>query len=324
MSNLSYLSTLSPGFFNPAFIEGNIDFVGDVHGYAQELLDLLIKMGYERKGEAYTHPSRMVVFLGDYIDRGPGQLDTLRIIRAMTEAGSAIALMGNHELNAIGWYTASDHGYLRPRSQKNEVQHIAFLSEVRAIPDAHSDWVSWFKTLPVAIEHPLFSAAHACVCENTLNELKPILTDTLCLHPDLIADYFNEDKVAFTLIEKLLKGPEVALPVSYLDHDGHSRRRCRLAWWKDPQEQREHQLMLPERTRSSLSGSLLAVEEWPTVKLSAKPSFFGHYWFSKDIGIISPTLACLDYSVAKKGPLVAYRFSGEPLLCNSKFISTAV
>ena len=31
---------------------------------------------------------------------------------------------------------------------------------------------------------------------------------------------------------------------------------------------------------------------------------------------------CVDYSVAKGGPLVAYRFDGEPQLSAGKFVAT--
>jgi hypothetical protein len=45
---------------------------------------------------------------------------------------------------------------------------------------------------------------------------------------------------------------------------------------------------------------------------------FGHYWFSGPPQVISPQFACLDYSVAKGGPLVAYRFDGEAELTSEK------
>jgi hypothetical protein len=54
-----------------------------------------------------------------------------------------------------------------------------------------------------------------------------------------------------------------------------------------------------------------------------KPVFFGHYWRSGkptknvDWGIHA---ACLDFSVAKGGPLVAYRWSGESILSEANFV----
>jgi hypothetical protein len=78
------------------------DVIGDIHGYAKTLRRLLEKLGYEEVGARYTHPDhRRVIFLGDYIDRGPNIRETLGIVRAMVDAGSALAIMGNHEFNAL-------------------------------------------------------------------------------------------------------------------------------------------------------------------------------------------------------------------------------
>ena len=45
-----------------------------------------------------------------------------------------------------------------------------------------------------------------------------------------------------------------------------------------------------------------------------KPLFFGHYWLEGQPSPVSGRAACVDYSVAKEGKLVAYRFAaGEPL-----------
>jgi hypothetical protein len=45
------------------------------------------------------------------------------------------------------------------------------------------------------------------------------------------------------------------------------------------------------------------------------PVFFGHDWLRGTPVISGDYAACLDYSVAKKGFLTAYRWSGENILC---------
>ena len=47
-----------------------IDFIGDIHGHADKLEELLLKLGYTKSAGAYSHPQRKVLFVGDYIDRG--------------------------------------------------------------------------------------------------------------------------------------------------------------------------------------------------------------------------------------------------------------
>ncbi|MCJ8279607.1 MAG: metallophosphoesterase, partial [Rivularia sp. ALOHA_DT_140] len=46
----------------------------------------------------YSHPEgRKALFLGDLVDRGPRILDTVKLVKSMVEAGSAICVPGNHE-----------------------------------------------------------------------------------------------------------------------------------------------------------------------------------------------------------------------------------
>jgi protein phosphatase len=81
---------------------GPFDIIGDVHGCADELETLLCKLGYAvtwtGKEVAVTPPpGRRVIFVGDLVDRGPRSPDVLRIARHMVEAGSALAVVGNHD-----------------------------------------------------------------------------------------------------------------------------------------------------------------------------------------------------------------------------------
>ena len=77
-----------------------IDLIGDIHGHADKLEELLLKLGYAKNNGAYSHPHRKVLFVGDYIDRGPKIRETLEIVKSMVDSENAIALMGNHEYNA--------------------------------------------------------------------------------------------------------------------------------------------------------------------------------------------------------------------------------
>ena len=68
--------------------------IGDIHGYAGHLLDL-----HARLLDDGMDPDRdTVVFLGDYIDRGPESRRVVEIVRAYLRAHPHwIALAGNHE-----------------------------------------------------------------------------------------------------------------------------------------------------------------------------------------------------------------------------------
>lgn len=73
----------------------------------------------------YAHPGRKVLFVGDYIDRGPKIWETLELVRRMVDNDSAIALMGNHEYNALCFhFKKTGGGHLRKHLIKNIVQHF--------------------------------------------------------------------------------------------------------------------------------------------------------------------------------------------------------
>ncbi|HEV8122464.1 MAG TPA: AAA family ATPase [Candidatus Polarisedimenticolia bacterium] len=80
---------------------GPFDVIGDVHGCARELAALLLRLGYRRRGSGpFVHPlGRRAVFIGDLVDRGPRCLDAASIAMGMVEAGTGLAVLGNHDLD---------------------------------------------------------------------------------------------------------------------------------------------------------------------------------------------------------------------------------
>mgnify|MGYP006143977909 CR=1 FL=1 len=77
--------------------------IGDVHGCGDELDALLDAIGY-LPGEdgVRRHPEgRKAVFVGDLVDRGPRVVHVLDTAMAMVEAGSALAVPGNHDIKLV-------------------------------------------------------------------------------------------------------------------------------------------------------------------------------------------------------------------------------
>ncbi|EMI44782.1 metallophosphoesterase [Rhodopirellula sp. SWK7] len=103
----------------------------------------------------------MVVFAGDFVDRGPAIGEVVSIARAMVEAGDARAVIGNHEYNAIAFHTprpGKTNEWFRPHLDKNRKQHQATLDQLS--PAELADAIAWFQTLPVAIEIDGVRVAH--------------------------------------------------------------------------------------------------------------------------------------------------------------------
>ena len=295
------------------------DVIGDIHGHADALRRLLGKLGYVESRGVFRHATREAIFVGDFVDRGPDQREVLRIARNMCEAGTANAVMGNHELNAIAWATSNgEGGHLRERSQKNEDQHKEFL---RQLDDgSRSNVINWFRQLPVWLEVPGLRVVHACWHEPSRSDLRPYLDSRNCLTEDGLHEAHRRGSTAYRAAEVLMKGPEERLPLgmSFLDKGGHERNEVRLRWW-DP---------LATTFRKAAIGMDDRREELPDVELpidfrylESTPVLFGHYWMKGEPTITYPTAACLDFSVARNGYLTGYRWSGERQLSQDNLVS---
>jgi serine/threonine protein phosphatase 1 len=76
--------------------EAEVFAIGDIHGRS----DLLAALIDEAAREPKLRNKRTIVFLGDFVDRGPdslGAIDLAMAAKARVGADEAIALMGNHE-----------------------------------------------------------------------------------------------------------------------------------------------------------------------------------------------------------------------------------
>ena len=169
------------------------DFIGDIHGHATQLKELLQKLGYQKNGDSYAHPDRRVFFLGDYIDRGPQCRETLHIVRSMVESGNARALMGNHKFNALCYHYPDNEGdYLRAHNQQNYTQHEKTLLAFHDHASEWDDYLQWFLTLPLYVEEESFRAVHASWHRDSIRFLDSKLQDSR-LTKDLVYEAASED-----------------------------------------------------------------------------------------------------------------------------------
>jgi len=127
--------------------------IGDVHGR----LDLLDIVRAKIVADARDAPEerRIIVHLGDYIDRGPDSAPTIdRLIAGPPEGFEAVHLIGNHEDTLIrflddvrfgpqwlgfgGMATLQSYGVRRPSSGSNRERWEALRLAVReALPSEH-------------------------------------------------------------------------------------------------------------------------------------------------------------------------------------------
>ncbi len=106
------------------------DLIGDIHGHADELKKLLSDLGYSNNNGCWKHPSRKVVFVGDYTDRGPAIREVLHIVKSMVDNNQAYAIMGNHEYNAIAFsHRLADGTFLRAHNSVHIKPHQATIDK---------------------------------------------------------------------------------------------------------------------------------------------------------------------------------------------------
>ncbi|MBS0263647.1 MAG: metallophosphoesterase [Planctomycetes bacterium] len=303
------------------------DLIGDIHGYANHLVRLLELLGYEKRAGVYAHPERQVIFLGDFIDRGPQIREVLQIARNMVEAGRALAVLGNHELNALAYHTpdpARPQESLRRHSPKNIHQHEQTKRQLSS-GDLNS-YLDWFRTLPLWLELDGLRVVHACWDRRQIAEIARFRPRNEPLSDEFLTSAYTPGLPLFAPVEVVAKGKEGPLPagVSFEDKERNRRTAVRLRWYLSPAGQTYRTYAFethPIECDEALSEDLLAeAEPYPE---HAPPVFIGHYWLAPTRpATLSANVACLDYSVAKEGFLCAYRWSGESQLSNENFVWT--
>jgi protein phosphatase len=125
--------------FDRRELTGPFDIVGDVHGCGEELEELLALLGHDVAWDgqdvSVTPPAgRMLVFVGDLVDRGPRTPDVLRIAMAMADDGTGLCVEGNHDNKFGRWLGGANvkpaHG-LQQSIDQMDGETPAFKAEVR-------------------------------------------------------------------------------------------------------------------------------------------------------------------------------------------------
>jgi hypothetical protein len=316
------------------------DVIGDIHGRFDKFRALMKALGYaERSGTFLPPQGRQAIFVGDLIDRGPEQIPLLKSVRSMIDAGHARAVMGNHELNAIAFVTRNpEHPtgeFLRvnaadsPKCAQNRRQHAAFLAQVGEGSEEHLAWVRWFRSLPlhldlggIRVAHAWWHAESAALLDHLSHrDADGLLTDAFLVESHRRGSALKRARKIVTtgFEQKLPKGTFVT------DGEGNKHDNVRLKIWKDDATHLHDIAIVPGGDLSCLPNLPLSeVLPEPIAPVTGSPILLGHYWFAGSILKETPKVAVLDWSAAKSGPLVAYRWDGESHLSDNKFVAVNV
>lgn len=293
------------------------DIIGDIHGYCSLLKQLLTELGYKRIDGIWQHPDRKVIFVGDFINRGPEIRETLLLVRGMVESGTALAILGNHEYSSILYHIKDDNGTFMSRHiAGNRTQIQKTLTVFKNLNEEWNDHLKWMRTLPFFLDLGEIRVAHAYWNDDEIAKLKDYLPQGR-LKKKFLREMHEKRPDMAIIVYKLLKGLEFKSPKDLIIKcsKGLSRKVFTLNWWTNPENKTFRQLYFGNKF--ILPDYHFPLELAPVYKPypPGKPIvFFGHYCLAGGAEIVQENICCVDSCVDTTGKLSAYRWSGEKQL----------
>lgn len=303
------------------------DIIGDVHGCANALGQLLDKLGYQCINGVFQHRQRKAIFAGDIVDRGPHIREALSLVKAMCDDGHAQLIVGNHEFDAIGFFTEAPAGSGRSFLREHSERHCRLIAETleqfEAYPQEWLDYLAWFKTLPLFLEFDSFRVVHACWDQPLVDEFRRRYAGN-CISPEFIAATADRDSFEWRCISRLTRGADLPLPQGQAmqSAEGFERRSFRARFWGRKPRTFGDLAFQPDPLPAAIASQpYVADDEYSFYRYgkNERPLFVGHYWLSGKPKPMADNLACLDYSAVKYGRLVAYSMDGESRLSPDKY-----
>lgn len=137
--------------------------IGDVHGMYEKLIKLMDKIHF-------TPEEDLLIFLGDYIDRGPDSGKCLQYVFDLQHScpDSVVCLMGNHEVMMTSYFMQKSSSYQNlivdyadSWLENGGFDTLRQLNEMDI--NTREKLVTWASNLPVQFRHQEFFFCHAGV-----------------------------------------------------------------------------------------------------------------------------------------------------------------
>ncbi|MGE5848552.1 MAG: metallophosphoesterase family protein [Candidatus Methylomirabilota bacterium] len=137
--------------------------IGDIHGCLRPLQRLL--------GKIAPQPGDEVVFIGDYIDRGPQSREVVEHLLGLPFR--CVFLMGNHEKMLLDYLDGKDEGLFLANGGLETIQ--SYGGHVANIPPTH---LRFFRDLKTMYETPHYLFVHAGI--------RPLISREKQIEEDLV------------------------------------------------------------------------------------------------------------------------------------------
>lgn len=291
------------------------DIIGDVHGYASVLKKLLLQIGYTKTENGYFHPSRKAIFVGDFVNRGPEIRKTIRIVRKMVENGNAMAIIGNHEINAITYYIKDKDGL--PLIKSPGKNFLSLYKTINQFSEFEEEWKShrkWMSELPFFLDLGDIRIVHACWSESAIEMIRLAESEGKSRESMLRKVYKKPKSPLSKSVQVLTKGIDFKMPgdLKIINNKGVSPQSFRMRWWEVTFGKTFEEMSFESKfTLPSYEIPKQIVPRIEPYPVNAPIVFFGHYCRHDGPHIVKPNLCCVDSCIAGTKILTAYRWNGE-------------
>ena len=199
------------------------DIIGDVHGHADALRRLLIKLGYTESQGAFRHDTRKAIFVGDFVDRGPQPEEVLgshEICAKPERPAQYWAIMSSMQSLGRCRMKAEDFsGRIRKKTPNNMKNFFANSFDGS---QNISKLIQWFRDFQCGWILQISLWSRACWHEPSIAILRSCLDGRNCFTEVGLRKALQRGSETYRAAEILMKGPEAHLPpgVSFLDKMG--------------------------------------------------------------------------------------------------------
>jgi protein phosphatase len=163
------------------YIQGSVWLVGDIHGNLLDLVRIL--------GRTHLPPESRLLFLGDYVDRGPYSIHVVMLLFSLTLKfpDSVFLIRGNHEFIRVN----ARYGF------KTELE-AAFPSEGAALFEAFNDCFNWIPIAAVVAKDILCVHGGISPSINSLKDLEDFTRPVSEYNGNFLADLMWSDPLDHT------------------------------------------------------------------------------------------------------------------------------
>ena len=134
-------------------MSGKYYLIGDIHGHLLKLTKLIAAIWSD------IEPGDMIIFLGDYIDRGPKSFEVIEFLLKLKSENNIVCLVGNHEDMFSRFVSVGDNynSYMAIGGRYTLKSYEANLNGFK-IPESHK---KFYNSLKWYYETESFIAVHA-------------------------------------------------------------------------------------------------------------------------------------------------------------------